>query len=165
MTTLRLGCGMRPHVQVLPFSFTWGATDLYLTISHSRLRVYRVALPTAQSTVSTPTTDTTKSHNKEFAITVPKECIFLPRSARNRSVQFFPRDEEEANSVVIIGPRYGNHPLPSIGVYLKDRDLGGWVPVEDKDGEGQLHTPMKRLEGQFFEQFDEEQDCDIIPFD
>jgi hypothetical protein len=47
---------------------------------------------------------------------------------------------------------------------LKDQDLGGWVPIEEKEGESHLHTPMKRLEGQF-EQFDEEQDCDIIPFD
>lgn len=162
-TSLRLGCGMRPHVQELPFAFTWSATDLYLTISYSRLRVYRITLPTSQSTVSTPTTDTDQKPN-EFTITVPKECIFLPRSSRNRSVQFFPPDVEDAKSVVIIGPRYGNHPAPPIGVYLKDQDLGGWVPVEDKEGESQLHTPMKRLEGQF-EQFDEENDCDIIPFD
>jgi hypothetical protein len=165
MTSLRLGCGIRPHMQGLPFAFTWGADDLYLTISHSRLRVYRVSLPSAQSTASTPTTDTTQKPNNEFAVTVPKECIFLPRSARNRSVQFFPPDAEGANSVIIIGPRYGNYPAPSIGVYLKDQDLGGWVPLDDREGEGQLHTPMKRLEGQLFEQFDEENDCDIIPFD
>jgi hypothetical protein len=156
-TSLRLGCGMRPHVQVLPFAFTWSATDLYLTISHSRLRVYRVTLPTT-------TTDTGPKPNDEFTIKVPKECIFLPRSARNRLVRFYPPETAGANSVVIIGPRYGNHPAPPVGVYLKEDDLGGWVLVEDKEGEGQLHTPMKRLEGQF-EQFDEEQDCDIIPFD
>ena len=51
-----------------------------------------------------------------------------------------------------------------MGVHLTEQDLGGWVPVEEIDGEILLHTPMKRLEGQF-EQFDEEQDCDIIPFD
>jgi hypothetical protein len=35
--------------------------------------------------------------------------------------------------------------------------------VEDKEGESQLLTPMKGLDGQF-EPFDEEQDCDVIPF-
>ena len=166
-TNFRLGCGIRPHVQVLPFAFTWKADDLYLTISQSRLRVYRFSLPTStpQPAVLISTTDTTQKPKNEFSVTVPQEVIFLPRSARNRSVHFFPPDAEGGNSVVIIGPRFGRYPAPSIVVYLKDQDLGGWVPVENKEGEVQLHAPMKRLESQFFEQFDEEIDCDIIPFE
>jgi hypothetical protein len=166
-TSLRLGCDMKPHVQILPFAFTWSATELYLTISHSRLRVYRITLPSPAAKPEVPSTMDSEGEvpkPNEFTITVPKECIFLPRSSRNRSVQFFPPDAPGANSVVIIGPRHDKHPTPPIGVYLKDHDLGGWVPVEDKEGEGMLHMPHKRLQGQF-EEFDEEQDCDLIPFD
>lgn len=168
-TSLRLGCDMKPHVQNLPFAFTWTANEMYLTVSHARLRVYRISFPPAVSKhqevlSATASTDTTCPESKDFKITVPKECIFLPRSSRNRSVQFFPPDLLGGNSVVIIGPRHDKHPMPPISLYLKGNDLGSWVPVEDKEGEGMLHMPQKRLQGQF-EEFDEEQDCDLIPFD
>jgi hypothetical protein len=167
-TSFRLGCDMKPHVQELPFAFTWSATELYLTVSHARLRIYRITLPSAvpksQGVPSTTTSAIDAPMANEFKIMAPKECIFLPRSSRNRSVQFFPPDAPGANSVVIIGPRHDKHPTPPICVYLKDQDLGSWVPIEDKEGESMLHMPQKRLQGQF-EEFDEEQDCDLIPYD
>ncbi|KAH7364600.1 hypothetical protein BKA65DRAFT_141598 [Rhexocercosporidium sp. MPI-PUGE-AT-0058] len=168
-TSLRLGYDMKHHVQNLPFAFTWTRNDLYLTVSHSRLRVYRIAFPRTVlgrqeiSPSSTPEVDT-NNDSRAFTVTVPSKCIFLPRSSRNRSVQFFPPDVPGQNSVLIIGPRHDKHPTPPIGVYLKGDDLGNWISLEDKEGEGMLHTPHKRLQGQF-EEFDEDLDCDLIPFD
>ncbi|KAL5320545.1 hypothetical protein ACEPPN_011354 [Leptodophora sp. 'Broadleaf-Isolate-01'] len=167
-TSLRLGYDMKLHVQNLPFAFTWTRNDLYLTVSHSRLRVYRISFPgTAlgqESSSSTAPENGIRAESKDFTVTVPSKCIFLPRSSRNRAVQFFPPDLPGQNSVLIIGPRHDKHPTPPIGVYLKEDDLGNWISVEDKEGEGMLHTPQKRLQGQF-EEFDEDLDCDLIPFD
>lgn len=171
-------------------------------MSGSRLSVYRVTLPGAQSTIplenevtSSKTTirtvtsggscnpssscgkadrvpgpvasnpaNTTAAYN-DFTILVPRETIFLPRSSRNRSVQFFPPQLPEGKSTVIIGPRYGAHSSSAIGVYLSEKDLGGWVDVAEKEGEEvRLSGPLQRLEGQF-EEFNAEPDCDIIPFD
>lgn len=168
-TSLRLGYDMKHHVQNLPFAFTWTTNDLFLTVSHSRLRVYRISFPEAvlgaQKPVSPAVHDDGTSHDpKTFTVTVPSECVFLPRSARNRSVQLFPPETPGQNSVLIIGPRHDKHPTPPISIYLKDNDLGNCIFVEDKEGEGILHTPHKRLQGQF-EEFDEDLDCDLIPFD
>lgn len=68
------------------------------------------------------------------------------------------------NSTLIIGPRYGPKASPPIGVYLSERDLGPWINVHDKEGEERMRPPKRRFTGAF-EEFDEDDDCDIIPFD
>lgn len=83
---------------------------------------------------------------RRLQITVPKETIFLPPSARNRSVQFFPALEANGDSKVIIGPSYGQNSEPPIGALLQDKDLGGWVLPEEKDGSCTANdTFQKRL--------------------
>lgn len=97
---------------------------------------------------------------------MPKETVFLPHSARGRSVQFFPPAAPGCNAVVIVGPRYGQHPGPSIGLYPTEGQLGGWVPIDYADSSGEAPTAcrLRTLEGHF-EEFDEEEDCDLIPFE
>lgn len=53
-TTLQLGCGLKSHVQQLPFAFTWRESDLYFTMSSSRLRVYKVSLTDGGNTLKSP---------------------------------------------------------------------------------------------------------------
>ena len=71
---------------------------------------------------------------------------------------------ENQVSTLIIGPRYGRNPSPPIGVYLTAKDLGPWINVHDKEGEERMRPPKRRFTGAF-EEFDVDDDCDIIPFD
>ncbi|KAK4127573.1 hypothetical protein N657DRAFT_687820 [Parathielavia appendiculata] len=154
----------------VPFAFTWRPHELYLTISDDRLRVYQVIFPRVQAP-STSTnsaeqrtnelrrtfTDVTPENKPSalFNIRVPRETILLPRSSRNRAVQFFPAEEPCGNAAVIVGPRYGPTPAPPIGVYLRPVDLGGWVIVEESGaGETVLYESETKLEGRFPEMWD-----------
>lgn len=167
-TSCRLGCSCaRAFVPTLPFAFTWGASDLYLTLSDSSLRVYRVLLPgiDAQSS-ETGSVDQVNKAEFKFTIKVPKEIILLPRSSRNRSVQFFPARTRDTKATVIIGPRYGQNPAPPIGVYLGEKDLGCWTDLDEMgDREGNVYSSQKTLGAQFEEPWDENKDCILIPFD
>ncbi|KAF6814021.1 nacht and tpr domain protein [Colletotrichum sojae] len=161
---IELGCSVKTLVSTLPFAFTWTPSYLYVTMSHSTLRVYRVALNDWKpSDLSKEESCTAKDSDRQLQITVPKETIFLPRSARVRSVQFFPALETNGDSKVIIGPRYGKNPEPPLAALLQDKDLGGWVLPSKKDGSCAANdTFQRRLEGRF-EDFDSDEDCDIIP--
>ncbi|KAH8890555.1 hypothetical protein GQ53DRAFT_866803 [Thozetella sp. PMI_491] len=177
-TSCRLGCSCaRAFVPTLPFAFTWSAFDLYLTISDSYLHVYRVLLPKVEmQTTETEemgqaqkakTADSvrTKKAPSLFRVLVPQETILLPRSSRNRSVQFFPAKKSDTKATVIIGPRYGRNPAPPIGVYLSDHDLGDWDDLEKMTNrEGMVYASEMTLEGQFEEPW-EQSDCILVPFD
>ncbi|KAJ5174459.1 uncharacterized protein N7482_000336 [Penicillium canariense] len=163
-TTVHLGCSSwRPFVPTLPFAFTWTPTELYLCISESILRTYRIIFP-ALSPVRPNATEKEPASQAAFNVLVPEESILLPRSARIRSVQFFPPATAGGNATVVIGPRYGKHPAPSIGIYLQEKDLGAWVAADPAMIGRRLCMPEDRWTGEF-EDFDELQDCDIIPFD
>jgi hypothetical protein len=137
-------------------------------MSATRLRVYRVLLPEqqAKSGNSKPSASSCSAPVKnKFQVLVPKETVFLPRSARNRSVQFIPAKTQDAKAMLIIGPRHGTSPGPPIAVPLSPKDLGPWIPVEEKQGElATQGAGSMKLEGRF-EQFDSDYDCDIIPFE
>lgn len=180
-----LGVWTKPFVSILPYSWTWTPTATYFTMTGSKLRVYRVPLssPHAGSAEQRTTARSAQpSHGTPALITTPSETVFLPRSAQERTVQFFPPREPSANdeqpdsetpgsssssrtraSTLIIGPRYGRNPSPPIGVYLTATDLGPWISIHDKEGEERMRAPRRRFTGAF-EEFDED-DCDLIPFD
>ncbi|KAK3898989.1 hypothetical protein C8A05DRAFT_37409 [Staphylotrichum tortipilum] len=162
--SLALGPCARPTVQQFPFTFTWCPGDLYVTMSDTCLRVYRVGLPAPQEPreAAVPSTNANlPTGEPRLVVTVPRETIYLPRSSQNRTVQFFPPRRPGTKSTVIIGPRHSRHPTPPVGVYLTDRDLGGWIPVAE---EAVPSAPRPALGGQL-EDFVEEQDCDLIPFE
>jgi len=132
-------------------------------MSDLSLRVYRIQLPDGEDPAEP--TDQPKTANAPISSTLTNK-IYLPRSSKHRSVQYFPPHVADGNSTVIIGPRYGRFPAPAIGVYLTPEDLGGWVAVssgEEQDGEA-VCVPRQAIRGQL-EDFDREQDCDIIPFE
>lgn len=175
-----LGIWTQPFISILPYSWTWTPAATYFTMTGPKLRVYRVPLPSPPTSLAEKqaTRKSTKpSCCSPALITTPSETIFLPRSARERSVHFFPPREPSAkkqshgeipdsprNSTLIIGPRYGPKPSPPIGVYLNETDLGPWINIHDKEGEERMRPPKRRFTGAF-EEFDADDDCDIIPFD
>ncbi|KAL4786824.1 hypothetical protein BJX76DRAFT_354825 [Aspergillus varians] len=183
---MRIGCSVPQLVHQLPFAFTWSDKYLYLTVSSSQLRLYRVDLEmiskpdahgryssgSCRSSPSSPhqTMKRKESYPQPSAPTsqpifsTPTESIFLPRSARDRAVQFFPSPvNEDGPSLVVVGPRYGTRPQPGMVVYLTDQDLGEWANIEAKEGDGAQQEPAhQRVVGRF-EDFDEEEDCDLIP--
>lgn len=176
-----LGKWASPFISILPYSWTWTPTAVYFTMTGFKLRVYRVPLPSPKDGLAESQTTAEAFCCSPALITTPRETIFLPRSARERSVQFFPGPEpssislrgalmeadsgvrNSSNATLIIGPRYGPKASPPIGVYLGERDLGPWVNVHDKEGEEMMRPPKRRFTGAF-EEF-EDDDCDIIPFD
>lgn len=173
------GSCARAFVSTLPFAFTWSKSDLYLTISDSYLHVYRISLPIVQGlklttkcskNLAESALDICQRAEKavpNFNILVPKEKILLPHSARHRSVQFFPAqaDDIEAKAKLVIGPSYGKHPSPPIGVYLSHRDMGSWVDLEEKgDNSGGKCGSRKQLADQFEEGW-ESGDCITVPLD
>lgn len=176
-----LGVWINPLISILPYTWTWTPTAVFFTMTGFKLRVYRVPLPSPNDSSAKRQTSAEASRCSPALITTPRETIFLPRSARERSVHFFPSLEmasgslrgilkgsdsgtrDKPNSTLIIGPRYGPKASPPIGVYLSERDLGPWINVHDKEGEERMRPPKRRFTGAF-EEFDED-DCDIIPFD
>lgn len=166
-TNFRIGPCSKPIVQQLPFTFTWCPTELFVTLSDLRLRVYRVTLPTGENPQrgELPSLSKEETIYNSVASTLAKR-IYLPRSSKNRSVNYFPPYTPGGDSTVVIGPRYGRFPAPPIIVYLSDNDIGGWVPLSNGEGEAgaPMCAPRQALEGQL-EDFVAEQDCDIIPFD
>ncbi|KAK8128523.1 hypothetical protein PG984_009631 [Apiospora sp. TS-2023a] len=165
-TSVDLGCSAKTVVSALPFAFTWTPSYLYVTMSDSSLRVFRVTLGDWKHANHTQTPEktgaATNAGTRCLQVTVPKETIFLPRSARTRSVQFIPATKAGGKSKVIVGPRYGPNPGPPIGALLPDVELGGWVLPEQKEGGPRTDSAFqKRLEGQL-EEFDHEVDCDLI---
>lgn len=177
-----LGKWTNPFVSILPYTWTWTPDTVYFTMTGLKLRVYRVPLPSPKTISAERSTTAESSCCSPALITTPRETIFLPRSARERSVHFYPSRESsplnlrgslkgpdsdtdsKRNSTLIIGPRYGPKASPPIGVYLSENDLGPWINVHDKEGEERMRPPKRRFTGPF-EEFDEDDDCDIIPFD
>lgn len=178
-----LGLWDKPFVVQLPYAWTWLPSEVYFTMSGSELRVYRMSLPKdinclveapeqvpskdEQPIAGPPrarTANSASSNQSLGPILSPSETIFLPRSARDRFVQFFPPSSSATSSVLIIGPRYGAEPRPPIGVYFTAADLGTWIGVKEKEEERKRRAPKRRLDG-LFEQFNQDDDCDVIPMD
>lgn len=136
-------------MQHLPFRAFWTKTELYLTISATRLRVFRIALPDLNDLIG-PRRDGPVSTTIQPL--VPTETIFLPRSARLRSVQFIPSEVEGGTSTVIIGPRYGGRPQAPIAISLSPTDLGPWVNIVDKEIDVRTQKPgVLYLKGRYEE--------------
>jgi hypothetical protein len=124
-------------------------------------------------------------------VMVPRNEIFLPDSARVRSIQYFPPDEETAligiKGTILIGSLnaikdrrikemwvYDSDKMhlddlpdvtsPLIGLFITEKDLGGWITEEGRIAE--LEKGRGRGGGleRKIEKFDAEDDCDIEPY-
>lgn len=148
-----LGIWKKPYFPTIPYTWTWTKSSAYFCINGLTLRVYKI--PLATPGVAIPENE---------PITTPSETIFLPYSAQERSVQFFPASLTAGVSTVIIGPQYGPEPSAATGLYLSEKDLGPWVDVKEKEDANSLKGLKRRATGKF-EEFDTDDDCDIIPYD
>lgn len=148
-----LGIWKKLFFPTIPYTWTWTQANVYFSINGLTLRVYKIALPVPGLKVW-----------EDVPITTPSETVFLPHSAQERSVQYFPPRRPGNPSTVIIGPCYGAEPAPAIGVYLQDQDLGKWMDAKEKDDLNSLRGLKRRATGKF-EDFDTDDDCDIIPYD
>jgi hypothetical protein len=161
----------------MPVEVTWAPKEVYLSSSSesNQLTVFRVDLFTS------PTSDAEDTS----AVSVPRQIILLPESARSRSVYFFPRKAEDTHALVLIGS-WRSKPIdseksaagnsedewdcvrglpeavaPPIGFYVhKETDLGGWGP-SNAVVEISRETDKGQLK-QKMERFIGEDDCDDL---
>ncbi|KAG2096525.1 uncharacterized protein F5147DRAFT_716462 [Suillus discolor] len=84
---LALGQTTRLHVSKMPFTLTWTSKDLYFSCSRKLLQVYRI-----------PLFGSTEEKGKEDQQPVwkPRKPFFLPHSASNRAVYYFPPAENKS---------------------------------------------------------------------
>ena len=160
----------------MPVEVTWSSDRVFLSSSnkHNHLVVFRVGL----FAYSGP-------DDGEFGpVSVPRNVIILPESARSRSVHYFPPRIRDSHALILIGSwaskakgdgTLSNGPKdewdsinglpetnsPPIGFYVsEDVDLGGWGPttavaeISADTDKGQFKSKMERFVG--------EDDCDDL---
>lgn len=160
----------------MPFNLTWSATHVYLSRSSDEnlLNVFRVSLFKAAK----------KQAAEQHPVSVPRQPIFMPESARNREVRYFPPPADGDRGTIIIGSgsvRRAWRPhtsatceecggdkaksalmkfSPPTGLYVKeDADLGGWS-LSDAVVEMKSNSAVGQLKRRM-EQFDADDDCDF----
>ncbi|PBK97442.1 hypothetical protein ARMGADRAFT_1075928 [Armillaria gallica] len=169
-----LGSETSISISNLPYTLTWTRTELYFTCNDVQLKVYRVSLFNPNQGIS---------DERVPPVLVPAEALFLPETARNRKVYFFPSDDDQSPSKVIVGSdvrpaeerakdeehdievssghRFGlkgSALSPPVGCYLRKADLGDWVESKDRS-----KIPEDQGVGQFdclLEKFNPEDDYD-----
>ncbi|KAJ6543109.1 hypothetical protein B0H19DRAFT_957631, partial [Mycena capillaripes] len=176
---LDLGSVTTISVSKLPCTLTWTATELYFTRSGKTLSVFRIPLFGS---------DRNESPEMERHVLVPRKPIFLPHTAENRDVYYFPPDGDSTICRVIIGSETRGRKVnetevadqffaahgdssgkyvfglqsrlaPPVGCYLDEQtDLGGWRK-SDKRSELPGDLGIGQLD-QRLEKFDPEDDCD-----
>lgn len=176
-TNVPLGKSDSLAVSRPPHTLTWVAGYLYFTTSSQTLDVIRVPLfpdPAAPNGVSKPGAAAAAGSE------VCSQNVYLPRSAKVRSVHYFPPGSDKKGSksdqaTVILGsqmnmPSQGGtgekHDIsPPAGFYLNEESQLGWEVMEGSRAEqGQkLKASAGRLQGKF-EHFDHNEDCDLVPY-
>ncbi|KAE8447852.1 hypothetical protein EG329_010081 [Mollisiaceae sp. DMI_Dod_QoI] len=187
-----LGAFKSISVSQLPFSLTWTKEFLYVVCSSMKLRMFRIALfPPQYLLPHIGTSGDEPKRKTQKVVTVPKNEIFLPDSARVREVQYFPPDDGTSQvgreGTILIGSlnyvkdrrikemlaydedtvhidRLPNITSPPIGLFVTEEDLGGWITEEGRIAE--LEKGRGRNGGleRKIERFDADDDCDIEPY-
>ncbi|KAF8526673.1 hypothetical protein BU17DRAFT_40385 [Hysterangium stoloniferum] len=189
-TRLELGGVSSLSVSRLPFTLTWTSDELYLTCSHSILRIYRIRLFRPHTLNHSAPTDT----DKDDGALVLQKTIFLPNTAQRRQVHYFPPRVGSTAAQIIIGSETPTkEPLskgadnrfsgfedekalcatdnvfgldgmlsPPIGCYLKPNDIGGWINTNNLS-EMPTDVGIGKLD-QRVERFNPDDDCDLEPY-
>lgn len=150
-------------VKNLPYTLTWTSDALFVTCSSRTLRVFRIKLFNPGRA----------PYDCEEFVHKPCNLVYLPDSAAERKVWFFPSGAAEGKgkgkgaSRVVIGAApdqilakcdVKDSASPLISCFLTDQDLGGWEKASIC-----LPVPVNRGIGQFdrnLEAFDSDEDCD-----
>ncbi|KAG1749235.1 hypothetical protein EDB19DRAFT_1942102 [Suillus lakei] len=136
---LALGQTTRLHVSKMPFTFTWTSKDLYFSCSGKALQVYRIPLFN--------TTEETAGEELP-PVWTPRKPFFLPHSASNRAVYYFPpadkSDKEKLPARIVIGSDFAalkdiepNEAEEEYGVLLMKRVIG-----HSFGRKGEFHPPV-----------------------
>lgn len=147
-----LGKHTRLNVLQLPFTFTWTASNLFVTQRATKLSVLRISLYRTANLYA-PTVP-------EHHVFRPKDMISLFDTAASRDTHFIPSNSG-THATVVAGSesRVGDNALPKeaskatstrgmlsppIGWLLTDEDLGGWerseeIPVPKGHGVSKLY--------------------------
>jgi hypothetical protein len=162
-------------VSNLPYTLSWTPEELYFTCSADRLKVYRIRL------FNNP--DSLDETWAEHSVLTPTKTVFLPQTASQREVYYFPPAEGSTVARIIVGSdRSGQGAVdaqkndvsaclpekviglkrrlsPPVVCYLDEKeDLGGWGKSE-----GISNIPedlgIGKLD-QRRERFDPDDDCD-----
>lgn len=148
----RLGCSFaQAFVPTLPFAFTWGASDLYLTISGSALELYHASFPDFDDIGrgSKPVANEKTTKESLIEVMILRKTLQLPHP-QNRSVQFFPPLTPGTEATVIIDPSPRPNSTPPLAMYLSMQGFGGWMNLKEKGGgAGVLMTHQMDLENEF----------------
>jgi hypothetical protein len=172
----------------LPFTFTWTARHVYVSISGTRLNVYRIALFKPARTCCDAA---------DPVVAMPRLDVQLPLSATGRQVYYLEEEviggnRKTGRAMVVMGS-YGGpqsrvqlkarstnalrlglgdietkeplpYPCPPVGFFLDvEKDLGGWVAPAGKvkvelDGDGRI--PGGKLLRKI-EYFNDQDDVDL----
>jgi hypothetical protein len=162
-TKVQLGQWRRQRLASHPFSITWATDYAYLVVSGEKLCVYRMPLRKLKTRNGGSGGCGVDPDPQELPATPANEVV-LPRSARSRRVQFFPGRRPASDGIVVVGPRDGDQPAGAFVIYLPAGSLGDWKPV-DEASEMDISDESRRGREPLFEDFDAEDDCDLIPFD
>lgn len=160
-TRVELGSVSSLSVSKLPYTLSWTPKHVYLTCRGSALQVYRIRLFNSTT-------------GQASAVTSPREPIFLPCSAEQRDVYYFPPTDGGVIGRIIVGSESPSNNLnslhlvavdensnlsPPVGCFMnEEEDLGGWIAstglskMPGNRGVGRLDRPL--------EQFNPEDDCD-----
>ncbi|PWY68963.1 hypothetical protein BO94DRAFT_299499 [Aspergillus sclerotioniger CBS 115572] len=169
-TTIELGSTSKFLVSNMPYFLTWTNTHLFFTRRDEKLDVLRI--PLFRSTDNPGSLDICRL----------QEPVFLPRSIEARDMYFFPAQESSSKSpkkkdaksaTLILGshsclpsqgvlvPRHMCY--PPMGVFLREEKDLIWTCKSNSDETQRVNNTCGRLRGKF-ESFDQNEDCDIIPY-
>ncbi|KAF8587635.1 hypothetical protein K439DRAFT_1630517 [Ramaria rubella] len=167
-------------VSHLPYTMTWTPDELYFTCSADTLRVYRIQLFNDPEDLKTW---------GEGGVQTPNKTVFLPSTAAQREVFYFPPTEGNTAALIIVGSEargkgvdvndkafgglqanlspyipqnvvgLNGHLSPPVGCYLEDEDIGGWGESEDRSLIPE-DMGIGRLDRRR-EKFDPDDDCDL----
>lgn len=124
---------LEPTLTDLPFSWTFAENAVFFALGGLKLHLVRssIIVDPAHSDKNPAECEGTGAEEPERVtlgpFASPSETVFLPQSATERSVDFYPPTRWQKRSTLVIGPRYRvtRHSGPIV-VYLEDRHLGDW---------------------------------------
>jgi hypothetical protein len=192
LARIKLGTTNFLSVSTLPFTLTWTPEELFFTRSGLILKVYRIRLFQVNTGDKNLNADTAAAQAQGLGVLVPKNPIFLPKTATKREVYYFPPGPGKVDAQIIIGSEaiaresqsfttddsqtnasttlcatgdvigLGGTSTLPIGCYVKEADLGGWIKSNDLS-----EIPQDRGVGrlnQRLERFNPDEDCDLEPY-
>lgn len=113
------------------FAVTWTTKEAYIAFTDAKiLKLYKIQL--SEETPSATANEESQNRNSiEASVYVPRK-VLLPKSAEDRTVQFFPGDGgDQERSMLVVHGRSGKEAAAPCVVYLDEQDLGGWMDIAE----------------------------------